>query len=96
MRCINLGCKRWNIDGVCYSLRPSRCKKRISDSEHGADSPGGVSGRIAGSPAERSVAGNQCSTAGQSRVPRRSAAEPGNSEVILRESASVRINGGSP
>ena len=43
-----------------------------------ADSPGGVSGRILGSPAERSEDGNQGSTAGQSRVPRRSEAEPGN------------------
>lgn len=49
--------------------------------EQAADSPvGGVSGRILGSPAERSGAGNQGSTDGQSRVPRRSDAEPGNTK----------------
>ena len=52
--------------------------------EHAADSPGGVSGRILGSPAERSEAGNKGSTPGQSRVPRRSVAQPGNGQAQSR------------
>lgn len=49
-----------------------------------ADTAAAVSGRILGSPAQRSGAGNQGSTAGQSRVPRRSEAEPGNDQAQFR------------
>lgn len=57
-------------------------------SEDAADSPGGVSGRILCSPAERSEAGNKGETDGQSRVPRRSEAEPGNDSGQARAIAS--------
>jgi len=60
----------------------------IHDSEHSADKPGGLSGRTTCSEAQRSEAGDKAGDlAGNSRVRRRSEAEPPNTKLTAPKDA---------